>query len=117
MNASPSFSLDVVTSIANECQKANQIIYNRNVLGYIGGDEQTKKHEDILDIIETCETFTIPHERDDYRQLSPYTDDPAMPDHRMHHVWKYKQVYDQTKLEFDIIRAQNAFKRARVAGA
>ena len=113
------FSLDALTLIANECNKANKSLYNAYILGNLGGAEVPKIEDDVLTMIEICNNFERSHETDRFETGTDitYVGDDAFPDSQQHVKWQFSQIYNQPKQEYDIVRAQNAFKRARCAGA
>ena len=116
------FSLDALTLIANECNKANKSLYNAYILGNLGGAEVPKIEDDVLTMIEICNNFERSHETDRFETGTDitYVGDDAFPDSQQHVKWQFSQIYNQPKQEYDIVRAQNAFKRAlraRAAGA
>ena len=116
------FSLDALTLIANECNKANKSLYNAYILGNLGGAEVPKIEDDVLTMIEICNNFERSHETDRFETGTDitYVGDDAFPDSQQHNKWQFSQIYNQPKQEYDITRAQNAFKRAlraRCAGA
>lgn len=113
------FSLDALTLIANECNKANKSLYNAYILGNLGGAEVPKIEDDVLTMIEICNNFERSHETDRFETGTDitYVGDDAFPDSQQHNKWQFSQIYNQPKQEYDIVRAQNAFKRARAAGA
>ena len=116
------FSLDALTLIANECNRANKSLYNNYILGHLGGAEVPKIEDDVLTMIEICNNFERSHETDRFETGTDimYVGDDAFPDSQQHNKWQFSQIYNQPKQEYDITRAQNAFKRAlraRCAGA
>lgn len=116
------FSLDALTLIANECNQANKSLYNAYILGNLGGAEVPKVEDDVLTTIEICNNFERSHETDRFETGTDitYVGDDAFPDSQQHNKWQFSQIYNQPKQEYDIVRAQNAFKRAlraRAAGA
>ena len=113
------FSLDALTLIANECNRANKSLYNAYILGNLGGAEVPKIEDDVLTMIEICNNFERSHETDRFETGTDitYVGDDAFPDSQQHNKWQFSQIYNQPKQEYDIVRAQNAFKRARAAGA
>lgn len=113
------FSLDALTLIANECNRANKSLYNNHILGHLGGAEVPKIEDDVLTMIEICNNFERSHETDRFETGTDitYVGDDAFPDSQQHNKWQFSQIYNQPKQEYDIVRAQNAFKRARAAGA
>ena len=116
------FSLDALTLIANECNKANKSLYNNYILGRLGSDEVPKIEDDVLTMIEICNNFERSHETDRFETGTDitYVGDDAFPDSQQHNKWQFSQKYDDKKNQYDIVRAQNAFKRAsraRCAGA
>ena len=116
------FSLDALTLIANECNRANKSLYNAYILGNLGGAEVPKIEDDVLTMIEICNNFERSHETDRFETGTDitYIGDDAFPDSQQHVKWQFSQIYNQPKQEYDIVRAQNAFKRAsraRAAGA
>ena len=116
------FSLDALTLIASECNKANKSLYNAYILGNLGGAEVPKIEDDVLTMIEICNNFERSHETDRFETGTDitYVGDDAFPDSQQHNKWQFSQKYDDKKNQYDIVRAQNAFKRAiraRCAGA
>ena len=113
------FSLDALTMIANECNQANKSLYNNYILGHLGGAEVPKIEDDVLTMIEICNQFERSHETDRFETGTDitYVGDDAFPDSQQHVKWQFSQIYNQPKQEYDIVRAQNAFKRAHAAGA
>ena len=113
------FSLDALTLIPNECNQANKSLYNNYILGRLGSDEVPKIEDDVLTMIEICNNFERSHETDRFETGTDitYVGDDAFPDSQQHVKCQFSQIYNQRKQEDDIVRAQNAFKRARCAGA
>jgi len=124
MSASQQSSTSILHDLLNECNASAKRQYNHFVSGTAGNEieEDIKIYGEILATIKTCITFEQLHEKDRFRTGVDinYIGDDAYPDSQQHTNWQYSQKYDDKKNQYDIVRAQNAFKRAlraRRAGA